>query len=590
MEPVVQTSRLRLAISSLQLFIQRCWLNVETQVSPSVINAKHWLWMKRYRVWEANRKIFLFPENWLEPEFRDDKTFLFQELESAILEGDVSNDLVEDAFFQYLKKLEEIARLDIVAMYCDRHPEPDSNVFYVVGRTHDLPHKYFYRRYANQMWTPWEPISVEIEGDHIVAVIWRERLHLFWLTFMEKAKKNSQAANSIPDQSIGKVAQAIANVAPVKEVEVQLNWTELFQGEWTTRKSSGFINLSPGSEFSSFDSGEVFVSAYKEYESGEERAVRINLGGALQAAFRVVSKNSQPERVDSIYSLGFPYTGVARNTQYTASVVLEVNFIEQIKTENDKVTDSKQTIQKILNHGNGYSLLACNELFGIDTNALARVFPNQAVVDAQQRLTDLGKWLLNQYLPTTLSSPFFYQDSENTFFVEPSLTETTIDRWEEWVIPNPGVTHHWDDMYILDNIPLEPHVPIDPKVIASIPPIEIDPRARYSFERKYDWATHPATVLTFEDHLIGQAGGLAISAHEVGGIREVAVTSSVLAGSGKASTIAAGSSRSDETALSAPALTVVSTAGLNAATLEAITSSPVTSKVATGLVGTIRGF
>ena len=591
MEPVVQTSRLRLAISSVQLFIQRCLLNLEPQVSPSVINAKHWLWMKRYRVWEANRKIFLFPENWLEPEFRDDKTFLFQELESAILEGDVSNDLVEGAFFQYLKKLEEIARLDIVAMYCDRKPEPDLNVFYVVGRTHDLPHKYYFRRYANQMWTPWEPISMEIEGDHIVAVIWRERLHLFWLTFMEKAKKNSQAATSIPDESIGHVAQAIANVAPVKEVEVQLNWTEQFQGDWTTRKSSGFVNMNPGSEFSSFDSGQVFVSAYKEYdESGEERAVRINLGGAIQAAFRVVSKNSQPERVNSTYSLGFPYTGIPRKTQYTASGVLEVNFIEQITTENDKVAEPKQTIQKIFNRGSGYSLLVCNELFGIDTDALARTYPNEDVLDNQRRLTNVGKYLLNEFLPIAMSSPFFYQDSQNTFFVEPTLTETTIDRWEEWVIPNPGVTHHWDDTLILDNIPLEPHIPLDPRIIASLPPIAIDPRAHFSIERKVDWATHPATVLTFEGHLIGQAGGLAISAHEVGGIREVAVTSSVLAGSGKASTIAAGSTRSDETALSAPALTVVSTAGLNAATLEAITSSPVTSKVATGLVGTIRGF
>ena len=46
--------------------------------------------MKRYRVWEANRKIFLWPENWLEPEFRDDKTHLFQALESNLLQGDVS--------------------------------------------------------------------------------------------------------------------------------------------------------------------------------------------------------------------------------------------------------------------------------------------------------------------------------------------------------------------------------------------------------------------------------------------------------------------------------------------------------------------
>ena len=31
-----------------------------------------WTWMRRYRIWEANRKVFLDPENYLEPELRDD--------------------------------------------------------------------------------------------------------------------------------------------------------------------------------------------------------------------------------------------------------------------------------------------------------------------------------------------------------------------------------------------------------------------------------------------------------------------------------------------------------------------------------------
>ena len=29
-----------------------------------------WEWLKRYRVWDANRKIFLYPVNWIEPELR----------------------------------------------------------------------------------------------------------------------------------------------------------------------------------------------------------------------------------------------------------------------------------------------------------------------------------------------------------------------------------------------------------------------------------------------------------------------------------------------------------------------------------------
>jgi hypothetical protein len=45
----------------------RSQLNLEAKVDRLVINAKYWEWMKRYRVWEANRKIFLYPENWLGP-------------------------------------------------------------------------------------------------------------------------------------------------------------------------------------------------------------------------------------------------------------------------------------------------------------------------------------------------------------------------------------------------------------------------------------------------------------------------------------------------------------------------------------------
>lgn len=38
-------------------------------------------WMKNYRVQEANRKVFLYPENWIEPELRDNKTPFFKDLD-----------------------------------------------------------------------------------------------------------------------------------------------------------------------------------------------------------------------------------------------------------------------------------------------------------------------------------------------------------------------------------------------------------------------------------------------------------------------------------------------------------------------------
>jgi hypothetical protein len=65
MDACMQTSRIRLALSTVQLFVTRCLMGLETRVAPSSIRADHWAWMKRYRVWQANRKIFLYPENWL---------------------------------------------------------------------------------------------------------------------------------------------------------------------------------------------------------------------------------------------------------------------------------------------------------------------------------------------------------------------------------------------------------------------------------------------------------------------------------------------------------------------------------------------
>jgi hypothetical protein len=93
MEPCMQTSRIRHALSSVQLFIERCLMNLEPRVAPSSFQSKQrkqWEWMKRYRVWEANRKVFLYPENWLEPELRDDQSPFFKETMSELLQGDIN--------------------------------------------------------------------------------------------------------------------------------------------------------------------------------------------------------------------------------------------------------------------------------------------------------------------------------------------------------------------------------------------------------------------------------------------------------------------------------------------------------------------
>ncbi len=293
MEPVVYTSRIQLAISSVQTFIQRCFLNLESQapegqptlaVPPSALDADHWQWMKRYRIWEANRKIFLFPENWLEPEFRDDKSYLFEELESALLQGDVSDDLVEGAFVKYLKGLDQIARLEVVSCSSDEK----RGTLHVLARTYDLPRKYFYRKNVWGSWFPWEPVTADIQGDHIVPVVWRKRLHVFWVTFMQKGNPPDDAQmDKTPEQMrTEKFSKSVSH-----GLEAQLHWVERVDGKWVGRGSSPQLDLSIPSP-TRLDLSRVTVHATT---SGPDVGpVLIHLGGGVGKALRLASKNGVP--------------------------------------------------------------------------------------------------------------------------------------------------------------------------------------------------------------------------------------------------------------------------------------------------------
>jgi peptidoglycan hydrolase-like protein with peptidoglycan-binding domain len=234
-EPVVLASRIQLAISSVQLFVQRCLMNLEPEtVDPQIIDAKRWEWMRRYRVWEVNRKMFIWPENWLDPEFRDDRTHLFRDLEGKLLQGDVNDDLVRSCFNDYLKGLEEIARLQLLTMYYEPGMSADSAIIHVVGRTPSAPHKYFYRRVTHGSWTPWEPIDVGIEGEHLVLTSWRDRMHLFWVSFLEQAQAPKLPDTIEPQQ--GKVV--LAPFHRTTNVKLQLHWVEQIEGKWVNRSST----------------------------------------------------------------------------------------------------------------------------------------------------------------------------------------------------------------------------------------------------------------------------------------------------------------------------------------------------------------
>ncbi len=171
MSACMLTSRLKLALSSVQLFVQRCLLNLEDEF-VAITAAEEWEWRKNYRVWEANRKVFLYPENYIKPELRITRSEVFDEAQSILLQNEVTNEVGEQSLLRYLEALDEVSNLEVAGSYREIGLADDGTAIdrlHVVARTRGVPHKYFYRVRDGLAWSPWEGLDADIDAAQVPA-------------------------------------------------------------------------------------------------------------------------------------------------------------------------------------------------------------------------------------------------------------------------------------------------------------------------------------------------------------------------------------------------------------------------------------
>src|SRR5581483_9394501 len=100
--------------AAVQIFVQRCLMNLEPNVAVNPATDGTWAqwdWMQRYRVWEANREVFLYPENWLIESQRPSRTEIYQKLEQEVHQDENTADYLEVVALSYVDRLDELAHL-----------------------------------------------------------------------------------------------------------------------------------------------------------------------------------------------------------------------------------------------------------------------------------------------------------------------------------------------------------------------------------------------------------------------------------------------------------------------------------------------
>lgn len=436
MSPCQMTSRIKQAMSSTQLFVQRCLMNLETEVLASTeidIHWQEWSWMKNYRVWEANREIFLYPENWIEPELRDDKSPFFKDLESELQQNNLTKDTAEAAFQHYLEKLDTVARLEIVSLYhqqeYDAVGNPVIDILHTVGRTRGAQPIYYYRQRINTngvyTWNGWDKISADIQGNHIFPLIWNRRLFLFWIVL---STLQSEQPITLP---------ATGQEVPESPSywKIQLAWSEFKNDKWTSKTltSDYILCWKSSSVFNEDDNGQTHgqrLFTFKAYINPTQDTLDIlcvddSSGTGTLGLFHFAGCGSLPVAVDLHNSKQSPqsYVLTPKRANISYMTFSEIPQTTLRDLDNSKFKQEDDSLYLVTSDFPAGATADQIDSSKVEIRVLARtpglfqlVYPYQDEQFTSQR-------------------PFFFQHDNRAFFVSPQPYNPPIWWWFEQVDP-----------------------------------------------------------------------------------------------------------------------------------------------------------
>ncbi|MGQ7248930.1 Tc toxin subunit A-related protein [Halomonas sp. V046] len=203
-----QTSLVVEATGAVQMYLNRARANLEPGIEHIAIPEVWWEWLTTYRMWEANRKVFLYPENYLVPTLRSSASSLFRTLESDLTQVNITPERVTTAYRGYIKELDRLASLQFIdAFHCTVVDRQRGNIdtHFQFARTSTEPYEYHWtKQELGASWSQWSHIDVTIKSPYVTPVYAFGRLFVFWVetsavssTAIETQSGDTRSKNSV---------------------------------------------------------------------------------------------------------------------------------------------------------------------------------------------------------------------------------------------------------------------------------------------------------------------------------------------------------------------------------------------------------
>ncbi|MCD4506930.1 Tc toxin subunit A [Chromobacterium piscinae] len=303
----VQTTRIAEAISTVQLYINRCQQGLEPDVIKDVQQGdffKEWdQYNKRYSTWAGVSQLAYYPENYIDPALRYNQSNLQQQLLMEISQSQLSKESVESAYWNYLNNFEEVANLKVLSGYRDA-ADLNQGTSYFIGRSGVQPYRYFWRSlkngagdsdgYAASAWSAWEEIQTPIQAinDQVRPVVFNNRLYIAWMECKDGEDQSSIQQNGKKKEYSLKLSyrQLNGSWAPAMSFSLKIN----VDVEGFITSPAAHIYLSHDMKnnvilFVVYDSGRSYMPAVGSTLASNDQ---FTYGGILNAGMQFVSREA----------------------------------------------------------------------------------------------------------------------------------------------------------------------------------------------------------------------------------------------------------------------------------------------------------
>jgi Neuraminidase-like domain len=448
-QPPVLTSRIRLALSAVQLFIERIIRNLEPLVAPGDVDLSRWESMKRYRLWQVTRELFIWPENWIYPELRDDQSPIFKQTMNTLLQGDITDDAAATAYLTYLTNLEEVAKLEPCGMWYVPGTADTNETCYVISRTSGAHRKLYFRQYQNLSWSPWTQVQIECEDMPITPIVWNGRLLLFWLKVIKQNQASGQAQSQsqgpFDTSNEGSTPLTLANLhvdavdtlassasaPPQVPVQAALCWTEFYNGQWQPTKTSDvnnptLIGTYPPTGPDSFENSRSLVTIVPAAFTGKSFGAQIygvEFTTPTNAMILAISPSG-----NSTYNGGF----ILHNTHSLPVPLDNIPFSHTGLFSNQMVYFNLSNVLDEPSHSRSFNTPPApyTGSYGTGTFGIDYIDEPESAPDATTQILNYS-WAPRVVEPQPglqgeWTSPFIYEDRRNLFYVTSSDQEPSL--------------------------------------------------------------------------------------------------------------------------------------------------------------------